>query len=133
VIVVDASALAAFILKEPGWRQLARHLKRCISVDHVVKEVANAIWKAAKVRGFLDSSTALKLYDILERLIGVNITLEPETRYTRRALEVALETGLTVYDALYIALAEDKGLPLLTLDEKQAKAASRLGVPTVTL
>lgn len=43
VIVVDASALAAFLLKEPGWERLARYIEHSISVDMAAKEVANTI------------------------------------------------------------------------------------------
>ena len=46
MIVVDASLLAAFVLGEPGWERLASYVRGSCSVDHVVKEVANAIWKS---------------------------------------------------------------------------------------
>jgi predicted nucleic acid-binding protein len=42
-----------------------------------------------------------------------------------------LDYGLTVYDALYIALAKEKKLPLLTLDERQREAALAFGVETI--
>jgi len=31
--------------------EIARHIVRCISVDHIVKEVTNAIWRAAYLGG----------------------------------------------------------------------------------
>ncbi len=130
MIVVDASALAAFILKEPGWKTLAKHLVYAYSVDHVVKETANAIWKAA-VRKAVGEEEAMRLYRLLARMIGKNIILEPEGDYVEKALEIALKHKVTVYDALYIALAEEKNLPLLTLDEKQARTAEELGVRIV--
>jgi predicted nucleic acid-binding protein len=44
VIVVDASALAKYVLKEEGWREIRKVLEGgAVSVDHVVKEVSNAI------------------------------------------------------------------------------------------
>jgi len=127
VIAVDASAIAAFILKEPGWRRLARHLTYSVTVDLAAEEAANAIWKAYRLRGLVDREAALKLY----RLLGVNVLPEPGERYLDTAFTVALDHGLTVYDALYVALALEKGLPLLTLDEKQARVAEKLGVRVV--
>jgi len=44
--VIDASALSRFILKEERWRRVVNYLISAISVDHVVKEVSNAIWKS---------------------------------------------------------------------------------------
>jgi len=118
VIVVDASALAAFILKEPGWRSLVEYVRYCLSLDHAVKEVISV-------------EDALRLFNMLSSLLNVNIILEPEQLYLSKAFRIALDYGLTVYDALYIALAKEKKLPLLTLDERQREAALAFGVETI--
>jgi predicted nucleic acid-binding protein len=55
-----------------------------------------------------------------------NITLEPEVKYIDKAFNIALEKEISIYDALYIALAVDKKMPLLTLDRKQKNVASKL-------
>jgi len=131
VIVVDASALSAFILKEPGWEALSKYLTHSTSVDHVVKEVSNAIWKAYKVRNLIGKDIAIKLYKILKSMINTNVILEPEEVFMDKAFEIALETGLTVYDSLYVALALERKLPLLTLDERQGKVAKEMGIEVV--
>lgn len=131
MIAVDASALSAFILKEPGWKELSSYIANSISVDHIVKEVSNSIWKACVVERIIDMGQALKLYGILKSLVGTNVLIEPEERYIEGALKIALESGITVYDALYIALAKGKGLPLLTLDGGQAEVAERLKIETI--
>ena len=43
-------------------------------------------------------------------------------------LAVAMAHGLTAYDAAYLALAQEHGLPLATLDQKLAQAARHEGV-----
>ena len=96
-----------------------------------LKEVLNAIWKDAVIRRTIGIETAFKLQEILFSMIGTNIEIEPEGRYLSKAFEIALKTGITVYDSLYIALAVEKKLPLATLDEKQARAAQANGVKTV--
>ncbi len=58
------------------------------------------------------------------------IVLERKDKYLKRALKIALDNGVTVYDAydaLYITQAEEHG-ETLTSDEKQAKAAESLGI-----
>jgi predicted nucleic acid-binding protein len=54
VIVIDASTLAKFVLREENWERVYEVLsKETISVDHVVKEIANAIWKYYSIyKGF---------------------------------------------------------------------------------
>ena len=131
MIVIDASTLAKYVLREEGWESVSELLWRSrplVSVDHVLKEVGNAIWKYARLRGRIDAETALELYRKLLRLAETGvIRLEPETRYLPRALEIALSHGVTLYDALYIALAEEQG-ELLTSDARQAEAAAALGI-----
>ncbi len=46
------------------------------SIDHVVKEVMNAIWKA-RIRGFMSRECVVELRDLLMSLIGKNIVIEP--------------------------------------------------------
>jgi len=131
VRVVDASVLAAFTRKEPGWERLAGVVKMCITVDLAVKEVLNTIWRDYYVRRTISLDTAMRLQQVLSSMTGINILVEPEDKYISRAFEIALKTGITVYDALYIALALEKNMPLVTFDEKQAKAAEILGVKTI--
>ena len=130
-VVVDASALAAFILREEGWEELAEYMVRCVSVDHVVKEVANTIWKAACVRKLITTGEARKACDILLRMINKNIILRPELEYLSKAVEISIKHSITVYDSLYIALALEEGKPLLTLDRQQAQVAKKLKITTI--
>ena len=94
----------------------------------MLKEVANAIWKHTFIRKLITIEVALRLYDLLERLvISQAIILETELKYVRRAIEIALKYGITVYDALYIAQAEKYG-ELLTSDEKQGNISRELKI-----
>lgn len=131
MIVIDASTLAKYVLREEGWEsvsQILRHNRPLVSVDHVLKEVGNAVWKYARLRSRIDAETALELYRRLLRLVETGvILLKPETQYLARALEIALSHNITLYDALYIALAEEEG-ELLTSDARQAEVATSLGI-----
>ena len=46
-------------------------------------------------------------------------------------LSLALETGLSAYDAAYLELAERLGLPLATVDGKLAAAARARGIAVI--
>ncbi len=131
MIVVDASALVKYVLGEEEWRRISffvRERRPLYSVDHVLKESFNAIWKHTYIRRVIDAETALRLAKHLRRLVETEvIVLEDESMYLDKALEIALNNGITVYDALYIAQALRYG-ELLTCDEKQAEVAQRLGV-----
>ncbi|MET1159742.1 MAG: type II toxin-antitoxin system VapC family toxin [Thermoprotei archaeon] len=129
--VIDASVIVAFLLKEPGWKDLGEIVKRGVSVDLVLKEVANAIWKEYSLRKRIDRETAVELYKVLTSLTTYNIELEPEHKYLEKAFEIALDNSITIYDALYIVLAKEKNLELATLNDKQARIARKLGIGIV--
>ncbi len=124
MIVVDASIIAAFILKEDRWEKLAEYLVRCITPSLAIKEVANTIWKHTVLKQAITLSEAKQAYNILKSMIGVNIELYPQDNIIDEAIEIAFRRKITVYDALYIALAKKTNSTLVTLDEKQARAAA---------
>ena len=126
--MVDASAVVAFFLREEGWENLKPYMKRGFSVDHVVKEFYNAVWKATYLLKTLDHESTRRVLELFNSYVKNNLILEPEEKYINEAFNIALERGITVYDSLYIALALDKKTPLLTLDEKQRDTALELGV-----
>ena len=105
MIVVDTSALAKHALHEEGWELVGEYLRRGrppASLDHILKEVGNAIWKHSRVRGVISAPAALELYKRLLRLADAGvIVLEPEASYLPEAMRIALDYGVTLYDALY--------------------------------
>ncbi len=130
--VIDASALSKFILKEDGWEAVANYLVNSLSVDHVLKEVSNAIWKAFR-RGFIDADDSVKKFSALLTLLNANLELVSEVDVLPSAFDLALRRGITVYDALYVELAKREDLPLVTCDEHQGRVARDEGVKVLLL
>ena len=129
MIVIDASALAKYLLRERGWERVEEFLEQGVySVPLALKEVLNAVWKRAAIHRVLDAGAATTLYQALRILVDEGVVvLEPQEEYLGEALRIALETRLTIYDALYVAQAR-RHSGLLTADERQAAVAERLGV-----
>jgi predicted nucleic acid-binding protein len=67
----------------------------------------------------------------MKSLLGVNILLENEEKYLDDAFEIAILTGVSIYDSLYIAQAKKNKLPLVTLDMKQKEVAEKVGVKVI--
>jgi len=131
VIVIDASALTKYVLHEEGWEAIGTYIKGTkplYSVDHIMKEVGNAIWRHSYLRKIIKQDEALRLYHALLKLMEAEvIILEPEIKYVGTALQIALQQGITLYDSLYLAQAQRLG-ELLTSDEEQAEIASNLSI-----
>lgn len=88
-------------------------------------EVTNALLVAVRKKRIEEE----QMSGALEFLHGFPIEFSPtpKDRSQGRILEIAFETGITVYDATYLELAERLDLPLAALDTRLRKAAAQLG------
>lgn len=112
--VLDASALLELLLGRPAGEPVAALLSRRdpeLAAPHLLDaEVAQVVRRYA-ARGDLSATVAVALVD---DLLELPIVRYPHAPLLRRAFE--LRENATVYDALYLALAEGLDCPLLTAD-----------------
>jgi predicted nucleic acid-binding protein len=89
-------------------------------------EVVSVLAKAQRS----GSITADKAHSFLEDIRSLNITVDDESfgHIFGDVHRLAVEHGLSGYDAAYLELAIRQGLPLATLDEDLQKAARTAGV-----
>ena len=70
MIAIDASSLAKCLLREQGWSEIEAYLERgVVSVNHVAKEVSNAIWRHAIVRRVISREKAIAVFKSLLKLV----------------------------------------------------------------
>lgn len=70
MIVIDASSLAKYLLKERNWLSIEKYIEQGFySLDHILKEVANAIWKYTVIYKRITKEQAILLYKQLRRLV----------------------------------------------------------------
>ena len=134
VIVIDTSALVKYLLKEEGWREVSAFLRKnreITSLELALIEGANAVWKRYRLYRDINFETAQRLLDYLHATREILIYENP-IEYLPEGEKVALENGIPIYDALYIAQALKYG-KLATADERQGKIAEKLGVEVVYL
>jgi len=120
VIVIDASVLVKVLLKEPGWESVTIDPEMA-TLDYALVGGMNAIWKAVK-QGRTTNERAKNLINVL-KLLGDSMLLFRAENFFERGLEIALSENITIYDALYIALAEALKAEFHTADERQYYAA----------
>ncbi|MCK4734608.1 MAG: type II toxin-antitoxin system VapC family toxin [Methanophagales archaeon] len=131
MIVIDASAIAKYVLKEEHWEQVRDYLTaEPRSLDLALAEVSNAIWKHQVIYRKISSSEATVLFKVLQKLGADVLILESFAGYLRGATEIAVKEKLTIYDALYIVQAQRYG-HFVTSDDFQRKIAVKLGLDVV--
>jgi predicted nucleic acid-binding protein len=90
-------------------------------------EVANALLVGER----RSRATEANVTTFLRLLAALPIALDDDTasRAWQQSLHLARSHRLSVYDAAYLELALRQGLPLATLDDRLAAAATAAGVP----
>ncbi|MHB0877397.1 MAG: type II toxin-antitoxin system VapC family toxin [Anaerolineae bacterium] len=92
-------------------------------------EFGNVLWKRVRGRSLAPESAS----GMLDDLLRLPIHAIPSHDLLRHALPLALAHDITVYDALYAALARMLQLPLITADERLVRKLGGSGVETVSL
>lgn len=122
MLVVDASAVAEFLLGSARGRAAETHLRRherALHIPHLaVVEVASVV-RAWVLRGTLAPERAAGALADLAEFPARRWPAEP---FLPRIL--ALRDNVTAYDATYVALAEGLDADLLTGDVRLARAVA---------
>jgi len=123
--VIDASAALSFVLDEREDAMALRAIgllsdahSRNVVATHFDIECANGLVKAVR-RGRIAVDDALEALLIL---LDLPMERAQPSAAEVDALRIAIEQELSAYDAAYVALAEDRGLRLVTADARLARA-----------
>jgi len=118
-LVVDASAVVAALVgggNEGAWAEAEMAGDDLAAPHHMPVEVAN-ILRRAILAGQLSADAASMAH---ADLLDLPVVLYPYEASADRAWE--LRTNLSMYDAWYVALAEQIGAEVVTLDRRLASA-----------
>ena len=113
--VLDASVVIKIFVPEVHsaearrWRGVAAAFHAPTFLD---VEVGNILWKKFR-RGEL---TRPQADAILGQVLALPVTRHPDGPLVTAAFNIALQTGRTVYDSLYVALAAQLGSAAVTAD-----------------
>jgi len=130
--VIDASALAAYLLHEEGSEAVGLFLTEGVnSIGLVFKETASALLVAER-NGRIGRDQAEVCIEALKTLMGHNVrAVGNQETMLRESYELARKHEAGIYDTSYVVLAKMLGARLLTKDSKQAQLAKREGVEVI--
>jgi predicted nucleic acid-binding protein len=119
--VVDTNVVAYYLLGTGPFVEEVRHFWRAIEESwapaHWEAELANVIWMAVR-SGALPRDEGHQKLDMASRL---GIQAVPIRSLWQPALTRALESGVAVYDTLFVELAAQRDLKLATFDTELLK------------
>jgi predicted nucleic acid-binding protein len=120
-LVIDASIAIKWFIPEAGSDaaiELISKKHQLLAPDLIRAEVGNIVWKLHR-RKFIETED---VYHIVNDFLVMPIDIHDSESLISNAVEIAVATGTTVYDSLYLALAVEKGTVMVTADAKLAKA-----------
>jgi ribonuclease VapC len=108
---MDASAVLAYLWKEPGWEAVEKHLL----ADEAIISTVNVTEVACKIleKGFAEQQARLVI-----RNLGM-VEVEFDSQQAWRAAELRASTrawGLSLGDRACLALAQDRDIVAVTAD-----------------
>jgi predicted nucleic acid-binding protein len=124
-LVLDASVAFAALLLEPLHRQALSVIERataegsrCLCPDSLDVECASGITRAVR-RGRIRRESGEQAW---LQLVALPLERHPCRVLGMDALRIAADCGISVYDAMYVALSSAEGLPLITADARLVRA-----------
>jgi predicted nucleic acid-binding protein len=133
-LVVDANIVAKWFVPEERSEAARAVLDggHDLAVpDLLWAELSNLLWKKTRA-GEISRAEGSR---IIQALAACPMTVYPSSALSAGAYEIALETGRSVYDALYLALAVALDCQMITADDRfvNALSTSRLAQRVVRL
>jgi predicted nucleic acid-binding protein len=130
-VVLDSSATLAWVHGDERTPAIEAVFDRVADRGAVVPslwhlEVANSLTVAVRRKRISPAERADALSDLAQ--LDVSVDDETEQHAWRATTQLADLHGLSVYDAVYLELAQRKRLPLVTLDKALIRAAEAAGV-----
>lgn len=120
-LVLDASVALKAVLSEPGSdkaRQLIDEFRQghhtFLAPDVFLAEVGHALTRAERKKILLEGQAAILFDDVIDPCPD----LHTSAPLMARAIELSSQTRASVYDCLYLVLAEDEHCEVITADQK---------------
>lgn len=116
-VVVDASVAAKWFFPEDHSAAALRLLngkRRLLAPDLIRSEFGNIVWKYHR----RDLITETEAAEIVHQFLSFPLEIHDSDDIITSAVELAMATGRTVYDSLYIALAIDQEAVFVTADQR---------------
>ena len=131
MFVLDASVAACWLLDDEDDADARAALERLRREDALVPqlwhiEIRNCLLVARRRRRLSNDGLRDRLRALTGLRVRTDANFDPDP-----ALELALEHRLSLYDAMYLNLAQRRSLPLATLDRALRHAATAEGVVVV--
>jgi predicted nucleic acid-binding protein len=133
MLILDASVYTPLLAKAGGKLvKLAKHYVFAI-LDLTIYEACNVFWKLCVKHKILNPHDAIELCKLTKNLATRLKIYNFNDIDVEKAVTIAIDNNITVYDATYIALAQSIRAAIATEDSDIIRVAPRYGITTLRL
>ena len=128
-IIVDSSVLFALFFPEEysGWSEKVIGKYDELHVPELVfLETSNAAWKRIVIFK-QPSNIVLRNLKLLHKFINDMCVVHRDIEYLQEAIDLSIKLKVTVYDSLFLVMAEKYRTKVLTIDRKLVEVLRREG------
>ncbi|MCD6458056.1 MAG: type II toxin-antitoxin system VapC family toxin [Thermoproteales archaeon] len=135
--VVDASVYASVAVKDEFYTRSKAFLAKsrslgCVTLDLALVEAFNVLWKHVYLLKRIPAGRCLEISAILERIFENSVVgVYSAIRECKSAVEISVKYGITVYDAVYVSLADRLGYKLASFDEELESRLAGTGLENI--
>jgi predicted nucleic acid-binding protein len=131
--VLDNSALIPLFFEEQGTEFIQNLLQEkeaeFIAPEFLAIELSNVFATGIR-RQKITKSEATQYLNMFQQL-SLDLKKYPLQKNLQHVLDLATQTGLSLYDAVYLGLAEQQGAILVTHDKRLLNEAEKQGVSII--
>ncbi|MEH1844079.1 MAG: type II toxin-antitoxin system VapC family toxin [Nostoc sp.] len=134
MIVVDASIAVKWFLNEPGSREalaLFHQPYKLIAPALIRMEVLAAIAKRVRMAELAAEDATKQMERWHSTLAKRALFLVDDDQQYQQAAALSLQERHNFYDCVYLYLAKNLGVPLVTADQRLADLAKKLGIQSL--
>ncbi len=115
-LVLDASAIVKWFVEEDESSEMRRIRDLYLKGRVVIHIPSLLLIELANALRYVKGLTPTDVANAVEALRALRLNIVDDTEVLEEAIETAFNTGITVYDAIYVALAKTTDSKLVTYD-----------------
>lgn len=129
-LILDVSAALTVVMQRPdadAYNLALAEATQVAAPDYFVPVLTHSVWKQLRVGDppFEDPHV------LIDQCVALVDEWVSGAEAWRAALDLAVEIGHPAYDCFYLALARERHAVLLTRDQRQKAAATRMGIEVI--
>lgn len=124
MVILDASVVIKWFVQENGWNDAVEFKEKLLKGLEEIAVPDLLVYEVINVLRFKRGVSEEGINSILPSLFNLGLEIIfPTEKLMRDALHLSFVTDLSIYDSVYLALANELDAPVITVDKRILRQA----------